>query len=262
MQSQSTSSFHYSNEMVAELQQSFQTELAKCGMAQNLMAKPTMVDFGVRVNTSQPMRERDLSTEEFLNLFDRKESLKMAYVPHFITQCIMYYLDLFTEYAKENKLDYKKTTRRLKSVKEEYLAALRHEMPPRVFEKFLAQRDEYLNFCGANLTIMYFTFSNALCKKYHRVKDEAILCYANIMQSLVLYVEDFDRKVNQRIAEKMGCPCRNHGDARLTEIKNACVEITSKYPIDVTDQTDLCIKIVANRAMMMINDMADDDNDN
>ena len=95
------------------------------------------------------MRERELSTEEFLNLFERHESLKMAYIPHFITQCIIYYLDLFVDYARNNRLsEYKKHTRRLKEIRAEYMDALKHEMPADIFQKFLNQREEYLESCA------------------------------------------------------------------------------------------------------------------
>ena len=202
------------------------------------------------------MRERDLSTEEFLNLFERHESLRMAYIPHFITQCVVYYLDLLIAYARDNRLsDYKKHTRRLKEIKEEYMDALRHEMPADVFQKFLAQRKEYLESCGANLTLMYFTFGNAILKHYGRIKHESIFCYANIIIAFIDYVEDFDRKVNKRIAEKLGMPCRNHGDARLTAIKSVCMGIKNQYPIEPDEQTELCVSVMANKASAMINAM-------
>lgn len=44
-----------------------------------------MLYTGIQVKHREPMREHELSTEEFLNLFDKTESLRMAYIPHFIT---------------------------------------------------------------------------------------------------------------------------------------------------------------------------------
>lgn len=202
------------------------------------------------------MRERDLSTEEFLNLFERLESLRMAYIPHFITQCVIYYLDLLVAYARDNRLsEYKKQTRRLKEIKEEYMAALRHEMPADIFQKFLTQRKEYLESCGANLILMYFTFGNQILKYHGRVKHDSIFCYANIIIAFIDYVEDFDRQVNKRIAEKLGMPCRNHGDARLSAIKSVCMGIKNQYPIEPNDQTKLCVSVMANKASEMINAM-------
>lgn len=98
----------------------------------------TTLFTGIQVKQREPMQERDLSTEEFLNLFERKESLKMAYIPHFITQCVVYYLDLLVAYARDNRLsEYKKQTRRLKEIRKEYMDSLEKEMPPKVFQKFL-----------------------------------------------------------------------------------------------------------------------------
>lgn len=202
------------------------------------------------------MRERDLSTEEFLNLFDRQESLRMAYIPHFMTQCVVYYLDLLVDYARDNRLsEYKKHSRRLKEIRTEYMDALRHEMPADVFQRFLTQREDFLANCGANLTLMYFTFGNQILKIYGRIKHESLFCYANIIVAFIEYVEDFDRTVNKRIAEKLSMPCRNHGDARLSAIKDVCLTIKNQYPIEPNDQTKLCVNVMANKATAMINAM-------
>lgn len=220
----------------------------------NLM-QPTLYS-GIQVERHEPMRERDLSTEEFLNLFDRHESLRMAYIPHFITQCVVYYLDLLVDYARDNRLsEYKKQSRKLKEIKAEYIDALRHEMPADVFQKFLAQRDEYLVSCGSNLNLMYFTFGNQILKHYGRVRHESIFCYANIIVAFIEYVEEFDRQVNKRIAEKLGMPCRNHGDARLTDIKSVCISIKNQYPVETNEQTKLCVNVMVNKATTMINAM-------
>lgn len=232
------------------------TEMEKRGISANPIPVKPMIDTGIHFKKREPMRERDLSTEEFLNMFDKADSLKMAYVPHFITQCVIYYLDLLVEYARDCRLsDFKKHTRLLRQMKEEYLAALRHEMPPHVFGKFLAQRDEYLASCGANLSLMYFTFGNQILKKYGRIDHEALYCYANIITAFINYVEDFDRDVNKRIKKKLGMPCRNHGDARLTAIKTVCNDIIKPYPLEKNNDTELCVGVMANKAVIIINNM-------
>lgn len=210
----------------------------------------------LQIKRREPMRERSLSTEEFLNLFDRQESLRMAYIPHFFTQCVVYYLDLLVAYARDNRLsEYKKHTRCLNKIKDEYLAALRHEMPTDVFRKFLIQRDEYLANCGSNLTRIYFTFCNQILKHHGRIRHESIFCYANIIVAFIEYVEDFDRQVNKRITEKLGMACRNHGDARLTTIKEVCLSIKNEYPVEANSDTKLCVSVMANNATAMINSM-------
>lgn len=185
---------------IREMMQCQELNIDKIQFTPPHLESPTLFT-GIQVKKREPMRERDLSTEEFLNLFERLESLRMAYIPHFLTQCVVYYLDLLIAYARDNRLsEYKKQTRRLKEIKEEYMDALRHEMPVDIFQKFLDQRKEYLESCGANLTLMYFTFGNQILKYHGRVKHESIFCYANIIIAFIDYVEDFDRQVNKRIA--------------------------------------------------------------
>lgn len=257
MKSQLISNYPFSDVLDGvEIPVAVKVEIEKRGMSANPIFVKPMIDTGIHFKKREPMRERDLSTEEFLNMFDKADSLKMAYVPHFITQCVIYYLDLLVEYARDCRLsNFKKHTRLLRQMKEEYLAALRHEMPPHVFEKFLAQRDEYLASCGANLSLLYFTFGNQILKKYGRIDHEALYCYANIITAFINYVEDFDRDVNKRIEKKLGMPCRNHGDARLTAIKTVCNDIIKPYPLEKNNDTELCVGVMANKAVIMINNM-------
>lgn len=256
MKFQLTSNYPFSdmNDMV--LPSAVKAEMEKRGLDWNPFFARPLFDTGLQIKKREPMRERELSTEELLNLFERAESLKMAYIPHFITQCIIYYLDQLVSYVRINRLaDYKKYIRKLKNVKDDYIAALRCEMSPRIFQKFIAQRDEYLASCGADLNLMYFTFGNQILKKYGRINHEPVFWYSNIILALVNYVEDFDRNVNRRISEKTGMPCRNHGDARLTAIKGICADITEPYYLEKNKETELCVSVMVNKAMTMINNM-------
>lgn len=257
MKSQQINSYLFSDINVIEPPVAVKTEMEKRGLNINHLFTRPMFDTGLQIQKREPLHERELSTEEFLNLFERSESLKMAYVPHFITQCVIYYLDLLVAYARDNRLsDYKKQTRKLKDIKAEYIAALQHEMPTHIFQKFLAQRDEYLASCGANLSLMYFTFGNKILKMYGHIKYEPLYCYANIILFFVNYIEDFDHNVNKRISEKTGLPCRNHGDARLSAIKNVCSDIIKPYPpLEKSNDTDICVGVMANKAIAMINNM-------
>lgn len=239
----------------ARLAAAFQAIGSQEDMLRRLSEQPSFV-MELDIKPRKPMKERELSTEEFLNLFEKKESLVMAYIPHFITQCVVYYLDMLTDYTRRYKLvQYKKHCRQLLEVKQEYIHALRHEMPPQVFEKFLTQRDEFLWSCGSNLQLMYFTFGNELKKRYGYIAHEEVLCYAHIIIAFIDYVEEFDRKVNKRIAERMKMPCRNQGDARLTAIKAVCLEMVDAYPIEKNEQTEICVTVMANKAIAMINAM-------
>lgn len=212
------------------------------------------LDLGLKVKTLPA--ERELSEEEFLGMFERKESLALAYIPHFLTQCVMYYLDLLLEYCRTHKLpQYKKCSRVLKMVRDEYEVSIRHEMPPHIYARFLEQREEFFALCGVNLTLMYYTFSNELSRKYGKIPHEEVLCYAAIMEALVVYVEHFDREVNAEIARRMGMPCRNHGDARLTAIKSVSKFILKDYAMPCNQQTETCVNVIVSKAKIMINNM-------
>lgn len=256
MQYQPTNNLFFSDAGI-DLSAQIKAEMEKKGIKPIQAPLTQAVDFGIDVPKRKPMRERELSTTELLNLFDRKESLQMVYIPHFITQCIMYYIDAMCQYMVEHRLsEYKKLKRILTEIKREYYAALRHEMPFEVFQKFQAQRDEYLANCGANLQIMYFTFCNELSHNFKHVENEAIVCYAYIVVSLAQHIEDFDRSVNKKIAEKLNMPTRNHGDARLAFAKRVCMDVVKPYwNMGQTQQTELAMNIIANKAKQMINDM-------
>lgn len=217
------------------------------------------VDLGIRLKPQrQPMTERELTPQEVLKLFSPEEALTITYVPHFITQCVMYYTDLLTAYAVENRLPQtKKHNRWLKRLNGEYMKALTEEMPDRVFKRFLSLREEYLQMCAPNLQIMYFTFDAELKKHYGYIQDAPAYCYAYIISSLIDFIGEYDRSINRKIADRLGVPCRNNGDARLTNMKIVCDDIIGKYPIGKTPQTELAIKVLVNKAIEKIKTLAD-----
>lgn len=236
--------------------ESIKREIEKRGiMANPMFAQPSFISE-LQAVKREPMRERELSVEEILNLFERRDTLKIVYVPHFMTQCVVYYLDRLLDYAREHRLsDYKKHCRLLKVIKADYIAALNHEMPPSYFKKFLSQRDEYLALCGANLSFMFFTFNNEILKRHGKIEHVAFYSYAHIILTLIAYVENFDKKANKMIADKVGSPCCNQGDARLTGIKKICNDIIRHYPLQSNTNTEQCIAVMANKAIIMINEM-------
>lgn len=227
-----------------------------CGLINTGMPYiPTLSDLHIPVKR-KPSRERELSPEEFLSLFSKKEALKVAYIPHYLTICAINYLDQLIGYARTNRLsDYKRHTRMLKAMREEYFDSLRREMSEKVYQSFLDLRFDYLESCGANLNLMYFTISNQMLKKYDRIKHDTFYILANIILFFIKGVEDFDRKCNQMIAERIGEPCRNHGDARLIAIKKVCQDIVKDYPLESDAQVETCIKVMANKAVEMIDKM-------
>lgn len=212
---------------------------------------------GLQIKKREPKKARELSTEEFLNLFDKKESLKMAYIPHFMTLCIVYYIEQLTQYANGYKVSQlKRPARVLNSVREEHECALKREMPPAVYEQFCRQREEYLASCGANLLLAVYTTNNQLLKAHGDLKGHDLMyCYALIMVAIIKYVEAFDRSVNEKIAKKLGQPCRNSGDERLSLIKKVCLGVLGKFYVEPNEEINLCVKIMANKAQAMINEM-------
>lgn len=203
-----------------------------------------------------PIREREMSPQEILNVLDRKNTLRMVYIPHLLTQCVICYIDLIIEYARANKLtQYRKLTRTMQLVKEDYYQALLGEMRPQLYERFNNQREDFLNLCGFNIQKAFYTFNNAMLKQYGRVPNDIIRCYANIVIALVNYVNDFDRKVNAEIAEKLKTPCRNNKDARLNDLRVLCTQIAEPFVVKSDSQIKLMIDIMANKAESVINDM-------
>lgn len=256
MKSQQISSLPFSDSLGGiEFPTAVKAEMGKPGENFSPLMKLT-TDPSLQIKKREPMRERELSTTEFLNMFDHAESLKMVYLPHFITQCVIYYVDLLIDYARSNRLsDYRKHTQKLRNIKDDYIAALRHEMPAQVFQQFLTQREEYLASCGSNLNLIFFTFNNLLLKRYGRIDNDILCCYANIIIAFTNYVEDFDKEVNKRIAKKLRMPCRNYGDTRLTAIKDVCNDIACPYLLEKNKDTMLCVDVIANKALVLINKM-------
>lgn len=219
-----------------------------------MMEMTNSVDCAVKI---QPLNgeDRELSPSELLHLFDETETLRMVYVPHFLTQCVMYYLDLMMQAGAKFKLPYKKEARLLKDLQNEYIISLKAEMPFHVYQHFLAQREDYLNHCGAKLHIVYYTFANELVKRYPVLRGKEYYCYAHIVLAIIDFVERYDYSVNRKIEAKVGRPCRADKDARLTLVKAVCQRVVTDYPLEYGDLVTMAINTIKNKAIEMINEM-------
>ncbi len=202
----------------------------------------------------EPKRgEHELSTTEIFQLLDRKQAMEMVYVPHFLTQGVLYFAKELLDYARTNRLsDFKPRGRILKLMVDEYYSALRKEMGANVYARFLQLREEYLADCARHLTVMYFSYLNAFNKAHKHVANEALYVYANIVVSLADEVERYDRSVNAKISEKLNTPCRNYGDARLTYLKRLVKSVVDEYPIAKNKDLELCMKIMINVAIRKV----------
>lgn len=205
-----------------------------------------------------PMRERELSPSELLAMFEPEKSLRMAFIPHLLTQIALYFMDCFVQSAREARLSqYKRHTRAMKAIRDDYRTALQFEMRGNVFERFEQQRDDYLRKCSAPLVTMPFTFLNRVKKSHPDIApcEEMVVTYAHIVVAVVGHVAEFDRKVNREISRKLQTPCRNGTDARLSMAADICRDITSRFPVAYDGDTALCMRVITNKAIEQVKEM-------
>ncbi len=238
--------------------QSVYAELHKDGSAPTVsdMLRPKAISYDLGMKRQQPMRERELTPQELLNILDRKDTLRMVYVPHLLTQCVIWYVDMMIEYAKANRLQkYKRFTRLFTLIRDDYYKALCHEMRPSVYNMFTTQKERFFGECGFNIHKAVYTFNNAILKQFGNVPDAEMCCYANIVIAIVDYVDSFDRMMNAELAKRLNTTCRNYGDIRLGDMRTLCKQIAGDYVLKDDAQTKLMIEIMANKATVIINDM-------
>lgn len=223
---------------------------------QTMGVNPIKQTYGVNIPNQNKIKTGYLSRRDMLDLFGRKESVSMVYIPHFVTQCILYYSDLLMNYTRSHKMsEYKRHTRILNNICKDYYTVLRQEMPPEVYQKFLDQREEYLDLCASNLMIAYFTFGKELISKYGSIEHEDLHCYAYMISALVDCVNRYDDYVGEQIAIRTKTAGKVRRDVRLKCIQEVCDDINKSYRVDGTKQTDLAINIIVNKAKIMINKM-------
>lgn len=212
------------------------------------------IDWGVRM--PKPQTERELSVDDILGMFDRKEALYMVYVPHFVTQCVMWYADKLCNYARRNRLkQFRPYTSVLWAMRDEYIEALHHEMPDDVFDRYLAQRKEYLSEVEGLLQKTYYTFLNEQMRLFGEIDRAPIYCYANIIEWLVMGVKLHDSTVNAIISRRVGKPVRSHPDERLEEILGACARLAKDYQLGDNQQAEIALRAIFNTAKKKINEM-------
>lgn len=205
---------------------------------------PSVIDL--THDNSQPVK---LGVKEVLQLFDPIESLCIVYVPHYLTLCVISYIEKLLDFCRTNRLsEYKPVSRKLKDVITEYYHALQDEMPRYAYMQFLNQKDNFLQRCNRDLTIMYFTYGNAILAKFGKLQNEDVYTFTNMICEIIRHIEDYDRESQKKIAERTKTTPRIYKDVRLEYIMKLCNEIRGSYKIESNETTDLAIKVIIQEA--------------
>lgn len=197
-----------------------------------------------------------LEVKDVLNLFGRYEAMCIVYIPGLLTQFVIYFIERLREYCRQNRIaDFKAHSRKLKEAVDEYESSLRKEMPFDVYNGFLKQRQDFLETCQRDISIMYFTFGNAIMAQHKKLANEDVYTFSNIICEIIRHIEAHDAESNRKIAERTNTSPRTNKDARLSYIYKISDGIRAGYAIKPTSNTDNAIKVIIQRAYKTVAEM-------
>jgi hypothetical protein len=231
--------------------------LAQCGIALPTMPLQPVADYGVRVKTHTPRKERSFDCIEALKLFTPSEAVKMNYIPQMLIALALEQTTTFINYCVGHKIsDLKKYTRVLRECVEEYAKGLRDSY----FDAWNAYVN-YVNIFTSRVEIdmvkTWFTIGNVANKKISDSKWRDTATHITIIRELLDYAERFDKKMDKVIAEKMKEPVRRKQDKMLQAITIICIALEEEYGLRLTPDSDvnLCIGVLANKASLLADEI-------
>lgn len=143
-----------------------------------------------------------------LETFTFKENMLMAYVPLIITEVAWHYaLKVVNEAAQNRISDFKRLSRKVKSLRENYLQNCTKDLTKQDIERIIESAKAFINSCGNDFSIMFYSVNNELKKKWpdcHYLDIRTDACIAQSMIKLLfLHNERMDKLVERKLGGKM-----------------------------------------------------------
>lgn len=204
----------------------------------------------VNIPKPQPKKPRKISQEEAWKLFGVAESVKMTFIPQVMTALALDWVLKFIDYCRQNRIsEWKKHTRVLKQCVENYAESIRKSYGP-AFPAYQTYVDSYSDEIAVDVQKMWFSIGNVANKQIPANNDREAATYLAIIHRLLDFVEEYDKKQDTIIAEKMGEPVHRKQDKMLQIITAMCIAIEEDFNLKLKPDPmfNLNMNVFANRA--------------
>lgn len=217
------------------------------------------VDFGLHIPTEQ--KQKSLTSEECINLFGEREAVLMNFIPQMLTALAFEQAEGFIDYCRDHQLsEYRKHNREMRKCINEYRIELRNSYG-RAYSAYEAYYKRLHDKVEADLFKAWCTFTNEASHQFQRIEHKDIPARLALITMLLTFVEEFDCQMDKLIESKTKLPCERKRDPYPYLVSVLCLDIaeTFKLKMDITGQMTMCVKVLVNKAHIVVDEIIRDE---
>lgn len=236
--------------------------LAKLGIAPNALPNCPALDFGISFPTTNPNPPKSITPEEANEMFGVSLAVKMNFVPQMLVALALDYASQFVNHCRDNRIsEFKKHNRLIKLCVEEHTARLAKSYG-NAYQAYVSYVERYFEYVSVDRFKMWCSIGNIVNRQIPKDKDRDGATLVAIIHNLIDYAEDYDRKMDKLIADKVKAPVSRRQDEMLKLIVAMCYEFedTWGFKIEPDPIVDLNIGVLANRASSLADAIIGEEN--
>lgn len=157
--------------------------------------------FDWRIITKQDIAEMafrnavEKDTDRLMKEFTQKEQMAICFTPLVIQSLAWIYADKCVEYAVSHRIDIlKKLTRTVRHIRKEYDEELSKDLKQDSLDKLKNETKRFIEFCGNDFTIMYFTVDREYMRHYPNMEYKELAVNAIIGMPLIKFLDDYNER--------------------------------------------------------------------
>ena len=239
--------------------------LAELGIATDAVPiPPAPIDnFGIELRQENLRQADALTAQECIDLFGTREAVLMNFIPQMITAIALEQAEDFIKYCADNKLSaYKQHNREMRRCIKEYNIELQRSYGTNAWKSYETYLNRFRNMIQLDLFQCWCTYTNEASRQFIGFPYKDIPARVAFIRMLLTFVEDFERNMDNLIAEKLKMPCSRKREPYSYLVSVLCKDIAESFgcQMRITENMALCVKVLANRCRSIVDDiMADED---
>ena len=224
--------------------------LAKMGIAPDAVPIRPALDYGIKIPPRNPKPPKAISTAEANEMFGVSLAVKMNFIHQMLVALALDYASQFVNHCRDKRIsEFKKHNRLIKLCVEEHTARLAKSYG-NAFQAYSNYVERYFEYVSVDRFKMWCSIGNVVNRQIPKDRDRDGATLVAIIHKLIDYAEEYDRKMDKVIADKVKAPVSRKQDDMLKLIVAMCYEFedTWGFRLEPDPIVDMNIGVLANRA--------------
>ena len=224
--------------------------LAKMGVALDAAPIRPALDYGINIPSMTPQPPKSITHEEANEMFGVSMAVKMNFIPQMLVALALDYASQFVNHCREKRIsEFKKHNRLIKLCVEEHTARLAKSYG-KAFQAYTNYVERYFEYVSTDRFKMWCSIGNVVNCQIPKDRDRDGATLVAIIHKLIDYAENYDRKMDKVISDKVKAPVSRKKDDMLKLIVAMCLEFEETWGFKLKPDpiVDMNIGVLANRA--------------